>query len=200
MLRLPPGDALVPVEVFTEQRRQSYLVDRRTKEKRLLGRSQMVQFADSLAPTEPIALSVRDGLRLHGYLTRPPGFGAPGPVVLLVHGGHWFRDSWGYSSVVQFIANRGYRVRQVNYRGSTGYGRAFRELAVGEYAGKMHDDLIDAVGWAVAGGVADPARVAIYGGSYGGYAALVGMTFTPDVFACGVDIVGISHLVWFYQT
>src|SRR5439155_563251 len=99
-----------------------------------------------------------------------------------------------------FLANRGYAVLQVNYRGSTGYGRAFRELAVGEYAGRMHDDLIDAVRWAVAGGVADPARVAIYGGSYGGYAALVGMTFTPDVFACGVDVVGISNLISFYET
>jgi len=200
ILSFDDGERLVTVEVFTEKGRESYLVDRRTKEKRLLGRSQMVQFADSLAPTEPIALSVRDGLRLHGYLTRPPGFGAPGPVVLLVHGGHWFRDYWGYSSVVQFLANRGYAVLQVNYRGSTGYGRAFRELAVGEYAGKMHDDLIDAVRWAVASGIADPARVAIYGGSYGGYAALVGMTFTPDVFACAVDIVGISNLVSFYET
>ena len=150
--------------------------------------------------TEPIALTARDGLRLHGYLTRPPGYVAPGPMVLLVHGGHWARDYWGYSSVVQFLANRGYAVLQVNYRGSTGYGRAFRELAVGEYAGKMHDDLIDAVRWAVRAGVADPGRVAIYGGSYGGYASLVGMTFTPTEFACGVAIVGISNLVTFYET
>jgi len=194
------SERLMTVEVFTEKGYESYLVDRRTKERRRLGRSQLLQFADALATTEPIALSARDGLRLHGYLTRPPGFAAPGPMVLLVHGGHWFRDYWRHDPVVQFLANRGYAVLQVNYRGSTGYGRAFRELAVGEYAGAMHDDLIDAVRWAVAGGVADPARVAVYGGSYGGYAALVGMTFTPEVFACGADIVGISNLVSFYET
>ncbi len=193
-------ERLVTAQVFTEKGYENYLVDRRTKERRFLGRHQMVQFADALATTEPIALTARDGVRLHGYLTRPPGYVAPGPMVLLVHGGHWFRDYWGYSSVVQFLANRGYVVLQVDYRGSTGYGRAFRELAVGEYAGKMHDDLIDAVRWAVMAGVADPARVAIYGASYGGYASLVGMTFTPDAFACGVAIVGISNLVTFYET
>lgn len=199
ILSFDDDERLVTVQVFDEKGSEYHLVDRRTKEKRFLGRSQMVRFADALATTEPIELTARDGVRLHGYLTRPPGYGAPGPTVLLVHGGHWARDYWGYSSVVQILANRGYAVLQVNYRGSTGYGRAFRELAVGEYAGKMHDDLIDAVRWAVTGGIADPARVAIYGGSYGGYASLVGMTFTPDVFACGVDIVGISNLLTFYE-
>jgi dipeptidyl aminopeptidase/acylaminoacyl peptidase len=121
-------------------------------------------------------------------------------MVLHVHGGHWARDYWRYDRVVQFLANRGYAVLQVNYRGSTGYGRAFRELAVGQYAGAMHDDLVDAAAWAARRGVADPARVAIYGGSYGGYAALVGMTFTPEVFACGVATVPISNLVSFYET
>ena len=200
LLSFDDGESLVTVEVFTEKGSENHLVDRRTGETHLLGRSQMVPFANALGTTEPITLSARDGVRLHGYLTRPSGFGAPGPMVLVVHGGHWARDYWSYAPVVQFLANRGYAVLQVNYRGSTGYGRAFRELAVGEYAGKMHDDLIDAVRWAAAGGVADPARVAIYGGSYGGYAALVGMTFTPDVFACGVDVVGISNLVSFYET
>jgi dipeptidyl aminopeptidase/acylaminoacyl peptidase len=200
VLSFDADEQLVTVQVFTEKGYETYLVDRRTKERRFLGRSQMVQFADALGATEPIALTARDSLRLHGYLTRPPGYVAPGPMVLLVHGGHWARDYWGYSSVVQFLANRGYAVLQVNYRGSTGYGRAFRELAVGEYAGKMHDDLIDAVRWAVRAGVADPGRVAIYGGSYGGYASLVGMTFTPTEFACGVAIVGISNLVTFYET
>jgi dipeptidyl aminopeptidase/acylaminoacyl peptidase len=200
ILSFDDSERFVTIEVFTEKGYESYLVDRRTKEHRLLGRSQLLQFADALATTEPIALSARDGLHLHGYLTRPPGLAAPGPMVLLVHGGHWWRDYWRHDPVVQFLANRGYAVLQVNYRGSTGYGRAFRELAVGEYAGKMHDDLIDAVRWAVAGGVADPERVAIYGASYGGYAALVGMTFTPDVFACGVDVVGTSNLVSLYET
>ncbi|MBI4590544.1 MAG: S9 family peptidase [Candidatus Rokubacteria bacterium] len=199
ILSFDADERYVTVEVFTEKGYENYLVDRRTKEKRFLGRSQMVRFADALATTEPIAVTARDGVRLHGYLTRPPGYVAPGPMVLVVHGGHWARDYWGFSSVVQVLANRGYAVLQVNYRGSTGYGRAFRELAIGEYAGKMHDDLIDAVRWAVAGGIADAARVAIYGGSYGGYASLVGMTFTPEVFACGVAIVGISNLLSFYE-
>lgn len=193
-------ERLVTVEVFTEKGPEHWLVDRRTGERRLLGRHQMLAFADALSTTEPVELRARDGLRLHGYLTRPPGFVAPGPMVLLVHGGHWARDYWRYDRVVQFLANRGYAVLQVNYRGSTGYGRAFRELAVGQYAGTMHDDLIDAVRWAVGAGVADAKRVAIYGGSYGGYAALVGMTFTPDVFACGVAVVAISNLVTFYET
>src|SRR3989442_11379766 len=150
----------------------------------------MAPSGNARATPEPITLSPGDGVRLQGYLTRPSGFGAPGPMVLVVHGGHWARDYWSYAPVVQFLANRGYAVLQVNYRGSTGYGRAFRELAVGEYAGKMHDDLIDAVRWAAAGGV-DPARVAIYGGSYGGYAAPSGMTFTPRCVACGVDARGL---------
>ncbi len=200
ILSLDDAERLVTVEVFTEKGFESYLVDRPTRTRTLLGRSQMNRFADALGTTEPIRLSARDGLDLHGYLTRPPGFAAPGPMVLLVHGGHWARDYWGYTSLVQFLANRGHAVLQVNYRGSTGYGRAFRELAIGEYAGKMHDDLIDAVRWAVRAGIGDPARVAIYGASYGGYASLVGMTFTPRQFACGVAIVGISNLVTFYET
>lgn len=197
---LDHDERLVTVQVFTEKGYENYLVDRRTKERRLLGRSQMLAFADSLGTTEPIELTARDGVRLHGYLTRPPGYRAPGPMVLGVHGGHWARDYWGYDPVVQFLANRGYAVLQVNYRGSTGYGRAFRELAVGEYAGKMHDDLVDAVRWATQAGVADPQRVAIYGGSYGGYAALVGMTFTPDLFACGVAVVAVSNWVSLYES
>ncbi|MGH7324154.1 MAG: S9 family peptidase [Candidatus Rokuibacteriota bacterium] len=200
ILSLDDDERLVTVEIFTEKGFENHLVDRRSKERRLLGRSQMLAFADSLGTTEPITLTARDGVRLHGYLTRPPGYRTPGPMVLHVHGGHWVRDYWGYQSTIQFLANRGYAVLQVNYRGSTGYGRAFRELAVGEYAGKMHDDLIDAVQWAVQAGVADPRRVAIYGGSYGGYAALVGMTFTPDVFACGVAVVAVSNWVSLYES
>jgi dipeptidyl aminopeptidase/acylaminoacyl peptidase len=182
------------VETFTERMREYYLVEPGREPVRL-GQSPSAEFADRLGTTEPIVIRARDGVRLHGYVTRPPGFKAPGPMVLHVHGGHWARDHWGYEPAIQFLANRGYAVLQVNYRGSTGYGRRFRELAVGEYAGKMHDDLIDGVRWAVAAGLADPARVAIYGGSYGGYSALVGMTFTPDVFACGVSVVGMSNLV-----
>ena len=181
-------------QLFTERGSEYFLVESGQAPVRL-GRSESMAFADQLGTTEPVVIRARDGERLHGYLTRPAGHRGPGPLVLHVHGGHWARDVWGCSSPVQFLANRGYAVLQVNYRGSTGYGRRFKELAVGEYAGRMHDDLIDGVRWAVAAGIADPARVAIYGGSYGGYSALVGMTFTPDVFACGVSAVGMSNLV-----
>jgi dipeptidyl aminopeptidase/acylaminoacyl peptidase len=200
ILSVDRDERWMTVEAFTEKGGEYYLVDRRTKEQTLVRRSQMLTFADSLAIMEPITVAARDGVRLHGYLTRPPGYRAPGPLVLVVHGGHWARDYWEYNPGIQFLANRGYAVLQVNYRGSTGYGRAFRELAVGEYAGKMHDDLIDAARWAVQAGVADPQRLAIYGGSYGGYAALVGMTFTPDVFACGVAIVAVSNWVSMYES
>jgi dipeptidyl aminopeptidase/acylaminoacyl peptidase len=116
-------------------------------------------------------------------------------MVLLVHGGPWAQDVWGYSPEVQLLANRGYAVLQVNYRGSTGYGKSFTHAAEGEFGRKMHDDLVDAVAWAVGEGIADPARVAIYGGSYGGYAALCGVTLTPDLFAAAVSYVGPSSLV-----
>ena len=149
----------------------------------------------ALQPTEAVAIEARDGLRLVSYLTRPAEQDGPVPMVLLVHGGPWARDEAGYSGMRQMLANRGYAVLNVNYRGSTGFGKSFLNAAVDEFAGKMHDDLIDAVSWAIAEGVADPNRVAIMGGSYGGYATLVGLTFTPDTFACGVDIVGPSSLV-----
>ena len=150
-----------------------------------------------LARTEPFRLTARDGLELHGYLTTPPDQDPPRglPTVLVVHGGPWARDTWGYDSEVQWLANRGYLVLQVNFRGSTGYGKDFLNAGDRQWAGAMHDDLLDTVDWAVARGVTDPERVAIYGGSYGGYAALVGATFTPDRFACAVDLVGPSNLI-----
>src|SRR5262249_17290397 len=152
--------------------------------------------AEDLAPMRPVRIAARDGLVLHSYLTVPVGVPPRDlPMVLLVHGGPWARDAWGYDAEVQFLANRGYAVLQVNYRGSTGFGKAFMHAAEHEFAGKMHDDLIDGVRWAVAEGVADPARVGVYGGSYGGYAALVGATFTPDVFAAAVSYVGPSSLI-----
>jgi dipeptidyl aminopeptidase/acylaminoacyl peptidase len=144
----------------------------------------------------PVTVTSRDGLALHCYLTLPLEAEPRGlPAVLLVHGGPWARDAWGYDPEVQLLANRGYAVLQVNYRGSTGFGKAFTHAAEHEFAGRMHDDLIDGVNWLVGQGIADRDRVGIYGGSYGGYAALVGATFTPDVFAAVVSVVGPSSLV-----
>ena len=149
----------------------------------------------TLARMEPFSFSARDGLTVHGYLTFPPGLGRSRlPAVLDVHGGPWTRDAWGFDPQAQWLANRGYLCIQVNYRGSTGYGKRFLNAGDREWGARMHDDLIDAVRWVANQGHADPARVAIYGGSYGGYAALLGATFTPDVFRCAVDIVGPSNL------
>jgi dipeptidyl aminopeptidase/acylaminoacyl peptidase len=151
---------------------------------------------------EPVIIRTRDRLELVSYLSRPRNASpaAPLAMVLLVHGGPWTRDVWGLYADHQWLANRGYAVLSVNYQGSTGFGKAFVNAANLEWAGKMHEDLIDAVDWAIAQGIADPARVAIMGGSYGGYAALVGVTFTPEKFACAVDLVGISNLVTFLNT
>ena len=148
-----------------------------------------------LTAMQPVTVTARDGLELICYLTVPKDEEAKElPLVLNVHGGPWARDEWGYDSESQWLANRGYAVLQVNYRGSTGFGKNFLNAGNREWAGRMHDDLLDAVEWAVKEGVADPKRIAIYGGSYGGYAALVGAAFTPDVFSCAVDIVGPSNI------
>ncbi|HEV8651253.1 MAG TPA: S9 family peptidase [Actinomycetes bacterium] len=148
-----------------------------------------------LAKMEPFTYTARDGLEVHGYLSFPPSAARSGlPTVLKVHGGPWWRDAWGLDPEAQWLANRGYLCVQVNFRGSTGYGKAFLNAGDREWGGAMHDDLVDAVRFVVGRGWADPARVAIYGGSYGGYAALVGATFTPDLFRCAVDIVGPSNL------
>jgi dipeptidyl aminopeptidase/acylaminoacyl peptidase len=155
-----------------------------------------------LVPMQPLVVKARDGLELVCYLSRPRDAveGRPGPMVLLVHGGPWGRDEWGLNTGHQWLANRGYAVLSVNFRGSTGFGKAFVNAANMEWGRRMHDDLIDAVDWAIAQRIADPAKVAIYGASYGGYAALVGATFTPEKFACAIDIFGISSLTTFLDT
>ncbi len=154
-----------------------------------------------LSPMEPFAFAARDGLEINGYLTFPPGGARQGlPAVLYVHGGPWARDTWGYDPTAQWLANRGYLCVQVNYRGSTGYGKAFLNAGDREWGRRMHEDLIDAVEHIVSAGFADRSRVGIYGGSYGGYAALVGATFTPDVFRCAVDVVGPSNLRTLLET
>jgi dipeptidyl aminopeptidase/acylaminoacyl peptidase len=158
-------------------------------------------FAAALVPIRPVTIPSSDGLRLRGYLTLPRGV-APGPLpmVLHVHGGPWMSTGWGEptssedAAYAQFLANRGYAVLQVDFRGSSGYGREFMNAAIGEFAGRMQDDLLDAVRWAVERGIADPAHVAIMGWSYGGYAALVGLSMTPKAFACGVSVSGPTDL------
>jgi len=149
----------------------------------------------TLAPMMPVEITARDGLTLYCYLTLPVGLEPKNlPLVLNVHGGPWARDVWGYDPEAQWLANRGYACLQVNFRGSTGFGKRFLHAGDREWGAKMHDDLVDAVNWAVQQGYADPKRVAIYGGSYGGYAALVGAAFTPDLFRCAIDLVGPSSL------
>jgi len=176
--------------------------DRATRQRRLLFTARRALESAPLVPMEPVMVRARDGLPLVCYLSRPHGSRdrTPLPMVLLVHGGPWGRDVWSLNVTHQWLANRGYAVLSVNFRGSTGLGKAFVNAANLEWAGRMHDDLIDAVDWAVGRRIADPARVAIYGASYGGYAALVGATFTPEKFACAVDVFGISNLVTLMNT
>ncbi|GAA4814001.1 S9 family peptidase [Streptomyces ziwulingensis] len=179
----------------------THLYDHSTGESRLLFRAYPHLDPAALAPRTPVTITSRDGLALPSYLTLPLGVEPAGlPLVLLVHGGPWHRDSWMYDPTAQLLANRGYAVLQVNFRGSTGYGKTFLKAGIGELAGKMHDDLIDAVDWAVGKGYADRDRIAVFGGSYGGYAALVGVTFTPDVFVAAIDFCGISNLVTFLRS
>ncbi len=172
-----------------------YKWDRTGKKGTLLFTAQPKLEGLPLAEMKPVVIKARDGLSLNSYLTLPVGLTAKNlPLVLFVHGGPWGRDNWGYSPWAQWLANRGYAVLQVNYRASTGYGKKFLNAGNRQWGLKMHDDLIDAAKWAVAQGIADPKRVAVFGGSYGGYAALAAATFTPDAFACNVDIVGPSNL------
>jgi dipeptidyl aminopeptidase/acylaminoacyl peptidase len=185
-----------------------FLYDRATRKGRFLFSARPKLDEQPLARMHPVVIKSRDGLDLVSYLTLPAtadpdGDGkasAPSPLVLLVHGGPWARDSWGYNSVHQLLANRGYAVLSVNFRGSTGFGKAFINASNLQWGKKMHDDLLDAVEWAVSSGVAPRDKIGIMGGSYGGYATLAGLTLTPDVFAVGVDIVGPSNIITLLET
>ncbi len=177
-----------------------YTYDRAAKKATFLFVNRPALEKETLARMYPTVIDARDGLELVSYYTLPPEADAEGkakqplPMVLMVHGGPWARDSWGYDPYHQWLADRGYAVLSVNFRGSTGFGKTFVNAGDKQWAGKMHDDLLDAVKWAVDQGITTADKVAIMGGSYGGYATLVGLTFTPDVFACGVDIVGPSNI------
>ncbi len=178
-----------------------YCYDRTLKKGEFLFFHQPALNRYRFSPIKPIVFKARDGLLLHGYLTLPLSKRAERvPLVLMVHGGPWARDGWGFAPRVQWLASRGYACLQINFRGSTGYGKAFVNAANKEWGGKMQDDLVDGVRWAVREGIADPKRVAIFGSSYGGYAALAGAAFTPEVFRCAVSIVGPSNLVTFLKT
>ena len=159
---------------------------------------------DEMNAMHAVTYTTRDGLEIEAYLSLPDGLTPDTahhlPVVVNPHGGPWARDCWGYSSEVQFLCNRGYAVFQMNFRGSTGYGRKFLESSYKQWGLKMQDDITDGVRWLTAEGIADPKRVAIYGGSYGGYATLAGLTFTPDLYACGIDYVGVSNIFTFMNT
>jgi dipeptidyl aminopeptidase/acylaminoacyl peptidase len=172
-----------------------YLYDRPSRKATLLfsNRPQLEKY--QLSSMKPIEFTARDGMTLYGYVTTPAGMEAKNlPMVVLVHGGPWGRDVWGYSSYAQWLANRGYAVLQINFRSSTGYGKKYLNAGDRQWAGAMHTDLLDGKDWAVKQGIADPKKVCIMGGSYGGYATLAGVAFSPDAFACGVDIVGPSNL------
>jgi dipeptidyl aminopeptidase/acylaminoacyl peptidase len=179
-----------------------YLYDREAGQPRFLfhHRSELTHYR--LARVEPFVFSASDGLVIHGYVTAPPrGERRALPAVLHVHGGHWgVRHHWGFGPTSQWLANRGYLCLEINYRGSGGYGREFLNASAHEWAGRMHSDLIEGARWAVERGWADPDRLAIFGESYGGYAALVGAAFTPDVFRCAVDLSGPSNLLTLLET
>jgi dipeptidyl aminopeptidase/acylaminoacyl peptidase len=178
-----------------------YLYNAQTQEVKFLAAVYQWLKPSQLAQMQPVTFPAADGLKLHAYLTLPVNVPKRNlPLVLLVHGGPWARDGWGFQPEVQFLANRGYAVLQVNFRGSTGYGRQYWEKSFGQWGLKMQDDLRDAVRWAVRTGLADSTRVAIYGGSYGGYATLAGLCFQPELYRCGIDYVGVSNLFTFLNT
>jgi dipeptidyl aminopeptidase/acylaminoacyl peptidase len=182
-------------------RGKRYLYEKATNKLTLLAEvAPWLKEAD-LSEMKPVSYTSRDGLTIHGYLTLPKGKEAKNlPVVINPHGGPWARDAWRFNPEVQFLASRGYAVFQMNFRGSTGYGRKFWEASFKQWGRTMQDDVTDGVQWLIKQGIADPKRVGIYGGSYGGYTTLAGITFTPDLYAAAVDYVGVSNLFTFMTT
>ena len=178
-----------------------YIYDAKTDSLSKLGEINPWLPEAAMAPMKPIRYTSRDGLTINGYLTLPPGKDPKNLACIInPHGGPWARDVWGFNPEVQFLANRGYCVLQVNFRGSTGYGRQFWEASFGQWGLKMQDDVTDGVQWLIKEGIADPKRIGIYGASYGGYTTLAGITFTPDLYAAAVDFVGVSNLFTFMKT
>ncbi|MGF7140408.1 S9 family peptidase [Roseimarinus sediminis] len=192
----------IMIRTYSDKTRGAYyLYNKEGRELSLLAELSPWLDADNMCNMEPVSYQSRDGLTIHGYLTVPKGYERENlPVVINPHGGPWARDYWGFNPEVQFLANNGYAVLQMNFRGSTGFGRAFWEASFKQWGLSMQDDITDGVNWLIEQGIADPARVAIYGGSYGGYATLAGLAFTPDLYACGVDYVGVSNLFTLLQT
>ena len=178
-----------------------YFYNVKTKELKKLTEVSPWLNEENLSDQKPITYKTRDGLTINGYLTLPKGADPKNlPVVINPHGGPWYRDAWGFNPEVQFLANRGYAVLQMNFRGSTGYGKEFWEKSFKQWGKTMQDDISDGVLWLINEGIADPKRVAIYGGSYGGYATLAGLAFSPELYACGVDYVGVSNLFTFQNS
>lgn len=205
---MAPDEQRLVAVVFTHANRRFYLVDRGKGSHVLLGESRSAGFQASMAVPEAVEFTARDGLRIPAYLVRPAGASSSRrlPLILLVHGGPWSRVSWGDADHsedllrAQFLANRGYAVLLINFRGSTGYGRKFMTAAVGQFGAAMQDDLMDGLQWAIDAGVADPSKVAIMGHSYGGYATLMAMAQHPTAFACGVSVAGPADLPRLIET
>ncbi|MEQ5841903.1 S9 family peptidase [Paraburkholderia acidicola] len=209
--QLPDQEATIVSNTRDESRAIVYAASDRSpgsmwiydiERRRLAKLADMAPWLDpnDMVPMLPVHFIARDGLQINGYLTLPAGFelgqtfAEPLPLIVNPHGGPWARDTWGFNAEAQLLANRGYAVLQVNFRGSTGYGRAFWEASFGQWGRAMQNDIDDGVDWLVSQGIVDPARVGIYGVSYGGYATLAGIAFTPDRYAAAVDYVGVSNL------
>ncbi|MDL1958622.1 MAG: S9 family peptidase [Deltaproteobacteria bacterium] len=195
-------ESKVLVRTFSDKSRGAYYYyDRQSNEfEKLVDVSPWLN-EKYMADMKPIKYQSVDGLTIHGYLTLPNGIEPKNlPVVVNPHGGPWARDMWGFNPEVQFLANRGYAVLQMNFRGSTGYGKKFWEIGFKRWGKEMQDDITQGVHWLIDAGIADPKRIGIYGASYGGYATLAGVTFSPDLYACGVDYVGVSNIFTLLET